>query len=94
MNISLPEGVQAEPEDPELFGIHPDNVEAINWFLHMQRRWVISMGGGYQRLDDQALLAQMKLRGVKKKRRAVLLDQLMVMESAALEILNKPTGKT
>jgi len=48
------------------------------------------MSGQYRRLDDQALLAQMELRSVKKKRRAELLDQLMVMESAALEVLNKP----
>lgn len=57
----------------------------------MQRRWVVDgMSGQYRRLDDQALLAQMELRSVKKKRRAELLDQLMVMESAALEVLNKP----
>lgn len=59
--------------------------------MALQRRWVVSeMNGHYCRLDDQAILAQMDMRGIKKKHRAQLLDQLLVMESAALEILNKP----
>lgn len=91
MNISLPEGVQAEPEEPEPFGVMRENAEACEWFMLMQRRWLVSeMSGRYLRFDDQAIKSQMKLRGVKKKHRAALLDQLMVMESAALEVLNKP----
>ena len=75
----------------ECFGIFPDNGEAIGWFMLMQRRWVVDgMSGHHQRLDEGALLAQMELRRVKKNHRAALLDQLMVMESAALEVLNKP----
>ena len=59
--------------------------------MSLQRRWVISaMSGQRLRLDDQAIESQMKLRGTKKKHRARLLDQLMEMESAALEVLNKP----
>lgn len=89
MNISLPEDAQAEPEEPEHFGVRPDNQEAIGWFLLMQRRWQTS-DGHYIRFDDQAIEAQMRMRGVKKEHRARLLDELMVMESAALEVLNKP----
>lgn len=56
----------------------------------MQRRWVISdMSGQRIRFDDQAIEAQMRLRGIKKQHRARLLDELMTMESAALEVLNK-----
>lgn len=91
MNIILPEGVQAEPEELELFGVMRENAEACEWFMKLQRRWVIAeMSGRHVRFDDQAIESQMKLRGVKKKHRAQLLDQLMVMESAALEVLNKP----
>lgn len=90
MNIVLAEDAPAEPEEPEHFGIFPDNAEAVGWFMALQRRWVMSeMSGQYLRLDDAALLAQMELRGVKKKHRAELLDQLMHMEAAALEVLNK-----
>lgn len=91
MNISLPEDAQAGPEPSEHFGVMPDNWESVGWFMLMQRRWQVSeMSGQYRRLDDGALLAQMELRGVKKKHRARLLDELMTMESAALEVLNKP----
>lgn len=91
MNIVLAEDAPAEPEEPEHFGVRPDNQEAIGWFLLMQRRWVVSeMSGHYVRLDDAAIEAQMQMRGVKKQHRAQLLDELMTMESAALEVLNKP----
>lgn len=74
----------------EPLGIHPENHEAVGWFLMLQRRWVISETNGvYIRLDDQALAAQMEMRGVQKKKRARLLDDLMIMEAAALEELNK-----
>jgi len=55
----------------------------------LQNRWVTSEMSGFVRLDDQAIAAQMEMRGVPKKKRARLLDDLMVMESAALEELNK-----
>lgn len=55
----------------------------------MQRRWVVSDTGHRLRFDDQAIAAQMNMRGVKKKKRAALLDALMHMESAALKELNK-----
>lgn len=56
----------------------------------LQRRWVTSeMSGHFVRLDDQAIAAQMEMRGVKRKKRAALLAALMIMESAALEELNK-----
>lgn len=67
-----------------------ENIKALNLFIALNRRWLIAeMSGSYLRLDDQAIKVQMGLRGIKKKHRAKLLDQLMVMESAALEILNK-----
>lgn len=75
--------------EPESFGIHPKNHEAVGWFMAMQRRWIVSDTGHRQRFDDQAIAAQMQLRGLPKKKRARLLDALMIMESAALEELNK-----
>lgn len=56
----------------------------------LQRRWVTSeITGHFVRLDDQSIAAQMEMRGVPKKKRARLLDDLMIMETAALEELNK-----
>lgn len=59
----------------------------MSWFLLLQRRWIIGPMGGYVRLDDTAMLAQMDMRGIKRKKRATLLDGLMIMENAALKIL-------
>ena len=74
----------------ELFDLHPENGEAADWFLLLQRRWLVSeMSGVYLRFDDQAILAQMTIRGIKKAQRDKLFMELMLMESAALEILNK-----
>jgi len=76
--------------EANLFDLHPDNGEAADWFLLLQRRWLVSeMSGTYLRLDDQAILAQMTIRGLKKAQRDKLFMELMLMESAALEILNK-----
>lgn len=76
--------------DAESFGLFEENKEALELFLTLNRRWLISeMSGIYLRLDDQAIKVQMELRGIKKKRRVTLLNQLMTMESAALEELNK-----
>lgn len=56
----------------------------------MQNRWLVSeMSGSYQRFDDVAVQAQMEMRNIKKKYRAELLSELMTMESAAIEILNR-----
>ena len=75
-------------DDAEPFGVWPKNWETVAWFMRLQRRWVVGQMGGYIRLDDQAIHAQMALAGVKKKRRASIMDGLLVMEAAALEILN------
>lgn len=58
--------------------------------MMLQRRWVVSETNSiYIRFDDPAIAAQMEMRGVPKKKRARLLDALMIMESAALKELNK-----
>lgn len=44
--------------------------------------------GGYHRLDDAAIHAQFEIYNVKKKKRAGIYDDLLIMEAAALEILN------
>lgn len=76
--------------EADAFWVHPENHEAAKWFLMLQRRWVFSeMSGTRQRLDDSAIESQMNIRGIKRKHREKLLDALMIMESAALEELNK-----
>lgn len=87
LNIQV-EASQIQVDEP--LEILPDNHEAVQWFLMLQRRWVVSdMSGKFLRIDDHAVLAQMEMRSIKRNRRKTLLDELMLMESAALEILNK-----
>ncbi len=74
------------------FQVLPENWETVRWFLILENRWLIGPGGGYMRIDDQAIHAQMSLRGVTKKRRIELLDGLMIMERAALKLLNADTS--
>lgn len=67
----------------------PENWQATELFLALQTQWrvVIGMAGArYQGLDFgsvESLLRMMKIDDT-----AAMLDQLMVMESAALEELN------
>lgn len=76
--------------EAESFGVFEENLKALNLFLALDRRWLVAeMSGSYLRLDDQAIKTQMELRGIKKKHRAKLLDQIMTMESAALTVMNK-----
>ncbi len=70
------------------FNILPENHEIVHWFLMLQRRWVYGAMGGVIRMDDAAILAQMNIRGIKKNKRIEILNGLMTMENAALEILN------
>lgn len=80
---------EGEADDDDEFEIWPENWETFSIFMRMQRRWVRgAMGGEYLRLDDQAILAQFEIYQVKKKQRAGIMDDLLAMEEAALEVLN------
>lgn len=79
---------QAQIEEPVL-DILPDNRETVYWFLRMQRRWVVDAAGCLARLDESALRAMMDMDGVRRRKRAQLLDELMVMESSVLEFLHE-----
>jgi hypothetical protein len=86
-------GVQRESaatDDGEDFEVWEQNWEILNWFLKMERRWIFDpMYGKRVRLDDQAVAAQLKIYGVKKAKRKIIMDDLLAMETAALEVLNR-----
>lgn len=77
-----------EEAPEELLDIIPENHETVHWFLMLQRRWVYGAMGGIISFDDAAIQAQMNIRGIKKNKRIEILNGLMTMENAALEILN------
>lgn len=79
-----------DDEDSDVFEVWEENWESFNWFLNMNRRWVFNpMDGKRIRLDDQAVVAQLKLSGLKKSKQRTIMDDLLAMETAALEVLNK-----
>lgn len=74
--------------DETPFEIWPENWTTFGWFMRLQRRWVRGAMGGFIRLDDAAIQSQFDIYNVKRKQRPRLFDDLLIMETAALEILN------
>lgn len=77
---------EAEP-DEEDFEVWPEVWESCIWFLKLQRRWVFNNFTGKRiRLDDEVAMSRLKLAGIKRKTRAIIMDDLLVMEAAVLEV--------
>ena len=78
--------VLPEPEAPEDFEVWPDNWAAVDMFLRCQTQWRTTMSGVCG-LDYVALEWLFRLYGVEEP--ATVLENLQVMEAAAVKILNK-----
>ncbi len=79
---------QAAPEE-EHFEVWEENWETLLMFLRMQTQWTVTMGG-YVGLKYEVLLGAsglMSLYDVENPRE--MLEDLQVMEAAALSELNK-----
>jgi len=79
---------QAAPEE-EHFEVWEENWETVVMFLRMQTQWTVTMGG-YVGLKYEVLLGAsglMSLYDVENPRE--MLEELQVMEAAALSELNK-----
>lgn len=71
----------------EHFEVWEENLESFTWFARMDLRWIFNQRNGKRiRLDDRAVLAQLKTFGVKKSKRKIIMDDLLAMETAALEV--------
>jgi hypothetical protein len=69
-----------EPEDDlESFGILPENVEVLNWFLRMQTQWRVGMSGPTG-MDYGLFLHWSNDEGVRRPDRVWMLDDLRLME--------------
>jgi len=83
---------QAAPEE-EHFEVWEENWETVVMFLRMQTQWTVTMGG-YVGLKYEVLLGAsglMSLYDVENPRE--MLEDLQVMDAAALSELNKKDGK-
>lgn len=81
-----------EPEEePNSFGILPENIEALNWFLMMQTQWTPGMNGLVGMRYD-VFLQWAKDEGVKRRDRVWLLGDLRLMEAEFLGSLYERTA--
>jgi hypothetical protein len=78
--------VEEPDEEPESFGILPENVDALNWFLLMQTQWRVGMNG-LTGMDYGVFLQWAKEEGVKRLDRLWLLGDLRMMEGEYLATL-------
>jgi hypothetical protein len=83
--------VEEPDEEPDSFGILPENVEALNWFLLMQTQWRVGMNG-LTGMDYGVFLQWAKEEGVKRSNRVWLLGDLRMMEGQYLNSLHSGTG--
>jgi hypothetical protein len=73
--LAVPE-VEAKPTT---FGILPENVEAVSWFLKMQTQWRMGMNGPTG-LDYGVFIQCAKDEGVKRTDRVWLMEDLRLLE--------------
>jgi hypothetical protein len=83
--------VEEPDEEPDSFGILPENVEALNWFLLMQTQWRVGMNG-LTGMDYGVFLQWAKEEGVKRRDRMWLLGDLRMMEGEFLGSLYSEAG--
>lgn len=82
---------QLEKED-DFFDVWQENWQSLIFFLAVCTQWNVVAGGMgglfYVGLNHTAIESNMNMRGIKKQQRLALCDDLLVMERAALEVLN------
>jgi len=83
--------VEEPDEEPDSFGILPENIEALNWFLLMQTQWRVGMNG-LTGMDYGVFLQWAKEEGVKRVDRVWLLGDLRMMEGEYLHSLYSGTA--
>ena len=69
--------------------LHADNWDSVMFFLKVQTQWVYASGGlGSSRLgfNHPALEANMRMRGIKRSKQEALMDDMLAMELAVLEV--------
>jgi hypothetical protein len=83
----LPEDLTEECKQEDE-GVYPDNWQSVNLFLDMMTQWRVGMGGVIG-LDYNALPVIWNARRIKTAERGDLLDDLKMMERAALAHLQE-----
>lgn len=69
--------------EEDAVGVWPCNWQAVQLFGAVSTQWRVGFGGAYG-LDYQAVAAVMDMRGIKRKRRGALFDDIQIMEAEVL----------
>jgi len=75
------------PAGPYL--VWPCNAPALWLFLDLKTQWRHAPMGGLLGLDYSAIPPVMDMRGVKRKQRGMLFDQLQTLEMATIEAMRE-----
>ncbi len=75
------------------FEVMPCNWESVWWFMEMGTQWRAGFGGRIG-LDYTAVITTLRLHAVARKRAVEIMDDLRVMEFAALEYEAKRREKS
>ena len=73
------------------FDIWPANERALEAFLRVRRQWRVSPAGGVMGFDYSGVEALLRMSGIEVD--VALLDDLAVMEDAAVEVLTAKAGQ-
>ncbi|SFJ00272.1 DUF1799 domain-containing protein [Nitrosomonas sp. Nm34] len=77
-------------DDDGLFAVWPENKQAVHIFIALRRCWrVDGMTGHYFGIDRPSIESTLNMMRIKRKKQQVILESLMIMEDAALPILNR-----
>lgn len=74
---------------PAHFAVWTENWEAVQLFTRLSTQWRYGGMGGVIGLDYAAVEAAMRMIRIKPDQRSALLEDLQVMEGAALGVMNK-----
>ena len=72
----------------EVVEVWPENINAVNLFSRISTQWRVGTGGAYG-LDYNVMLALMERMRLNDEEHSILLDDMRVIESEALSIMNK-----
>jgi hypothetical protein len=95
-----PAVVAAEVEqetEAMLFAVHPDNEILLAVFLALQTQWRIAVGAAravYLGIDYGSIPPVLSMLGIPRRERADAFAAVLLMEAAALPILNAPRPET
>lgn len=80
---------QADHENMDTFLVWPGNWEAVMLFLSCNTQWRFSPSDRLYGMDYTSVESVMRIRRIKPADRSAMLDDLRVMESAALEAMHE-----